>query len=208
MSSMARFEALMNDLESARGGDIILQHAPSPPPPPPIISSERPRRIPSPTQRALEFVSTGQRRQSSSPTTQTGQSEEQVFPFYTTLPTINALAPIPSERSDSDNDTLHTNSTTGTGSVTAELPAAPLVPANQGKRHSLADFSIMRLATPPIFGGKDGGPRRGSYGDLAHLPEDGEESADVSPVVENGVEFGRKKAHLDVERPLFREFSF
>ncbi|KAF8545334.1 hypothetical protein BDD12DRAFT_976988 [Trichophaea hybrida] len=206
MSSMARFEALMNELESARGGELTLEH----PPPLPKIPLERPRRIPSPTQRALEFVSTGRRRHSSSPTTQTGESEELVSPFYTTLPTINAFAPIPSERSDSDNDTLHTtytNSTTGTGSITAELPAAPLVPASQGKRHSLADFSIMRLATPPVFGGKDGGPRRGSYGDLAHLPEDVEDSADVSPVIENNVEFGRP-AHLNVERPLFREFSF
>ncbi|KAF8251249.1 hypothetical protein K440DRAFT_615857 [Wilcoxina mikolae CBS 423.85] len=207
MSSMARFEALMNELESARGGEITLEN----PPPLPKIPLERPRRIPSPTQRALEFVSTGRRRHSSSPTTQTEESEEQVSPFYTTLPTINALAPIPFEQSDSDNDTLHTtytNSTTGTGSITAELPAAPLVPASQGKRHSLADFSIMRLATPPVFGGKDGGPRRGSYGDLAHLPEDVEDSADVSPVIENGVEFGRRPAHLNVERPLFREFSF
>ena len=47
ISSMARFEALMDELDAG----ISL-----PPPPPP---QPRPRRIPSPTQRALEFVTTG-----------------------------------------------------------------------------------------------------------------------------------------------------
>ena len=272
MSSMARFEALMDELEAARaaagggdgGGDggggggasggggggggrddddynMMLQHpAVSHTIPVAMCSSDRPRRIPSPTQRALEFVSTGRQPRPPGPNgwaanqeaqEQQHQHHQQASPFYITgLPTATGMPAIQSsERSDSDNDTLHTTYTASTGSIAADCPAAaPLVPATQpGKRHSLADFSIMRLATPPLFAGadlKDGGvggggmhggaQRRISYGDLeadcgCGVSGSGSSTGGVV-VVGDGAEFGRvtHQHHLNVDRPLFREFSF
>jgi hypothetical protein len=211
---MARFEALMNELEAARGGDPFLEH---PPVISSIVASDRPRRIPSPTQRALEYVS-GRRIMSPPPTGRAGgtsevdtSDEEQeldglVSPTYVTSPTFGALV---APRSDSDNislDTIHTTFTnsTGTASIVMEPPAAPLIPASSTKRHSLADFSLMRLATPPIFG-----VRRGSFGDLEQVsegPEGSETNGGNAPVRE----FAPRSptGHLKVGRPMFREFSF
>lgn len=218
MSSMARFEALMNELEAARGGDPLLEHSSTIPS---ILTSDRPRRIPSPTQRALEYVSSGRIR---SPPPERGaeatsdeetsdeeqEPDELLSPTYVTTPTFSNL-PMSSDRSDSDNislDTIHTTcttSTTGTASVVMEMepPAAPLVPASSGKRHSLADFSLMRLSTPPIFG--LGGVRRGSHGDLGQVSESLEGAE--SPVTASGTvpasavqEFGGRSptGHLKV----------
>lgn len=211
ISSIARFEALMNELEAGRGGEPIVH-----PSAPRTMSSDRPRRIPSPTQRALEYVSTGQiRNRRRGEDDRESVSEDRISRAYITSPAACAFQ-ISSDRSDSDNDTLHTTiSSTSTASIhntnnknEPSSAASTLVPPSQGKRHSLADFSLKRLSTPPIFGKTSsggGGIRRGSYGDLTKLAEGGEGEDGF----ESGPEFGTKGAtHLGVGRSLFREFSF
>jgi len=203
VSSMARFEALMNELEAGHGGEPIQLHLSAPR----AMYSDRPRRIPSPTQRALEYVSTGRIRSSPSRRREDDDesvSEDRISPSYVTSPTAGGFQRS-FERSDSDNDTLNTAiSTTSTASGHNE--PSTLVPAGRGKRHSLADFSLKRLSTPPIFGKTSSGShRRGSCEDLTKLAEGGEPEDGF----ESGQEFGTKGATpLGVGRSLFREFSF
>ncbi|KAI5793035.1 hypothetical protein EDC01DRAFT_597289, partial [Geopyxis carbonaria] len=171
MSSIARFEALMDDLESrqADGSRILRPHD---------TFDEIPQRIPSPTQRALEFVSTGYRAGSSSSTS--GRPETPSPKYETTtnsttastsaaLTTLLAATPRTSAeqfsptRSRRNSDTLsldtlqssYTASTGGTAGLHDSTAPNMLGPASQSKRHSVAaDFSMLRLSTatpPPVF---------------------------------------------------------
>lgn len=177
MNSIARFEALIRDIESGRDSEPQSLH--------PDLTAH-PKRIPSPTQRALEYVSTGLLLNHSDydevpPDTDFGMMN----PHLSVNTFSRGLSRQASEAS------LGTTASMAGSHVETNLSVS------NGKRHSMADFSIMRLATtPPLF--HLAGERRGSYSDVPRIAEACEDSPGRS-------EFG---SHPRVARPLFREFSF
>jgi hypothetical protein len=196
MSSIARFEALMAGLESSHSITSMIPENSVSQQKPSFLSPGQPRRIPSPTRRALEFVCTGQRRQTPSPPQSPlpMSPTSYIGPFHVNIhgeeangpsspnwtvegssPTYLITPPTSQHKwRDSDEvslDTLHTTVINSTG-ISEPLHA----PLSHGKRHSLADFSQMRSPLSPsigINGGVRRAPgrmagRRGSFNDVKH----------------------------------------
>ncbi|KAI5820167.1 hypothetical protein BZA77DRAFT_349587 [Pyronema omphalodes] len=156
MSSIARFEALMADLE--RTGSPLPPLPFASPPPLQTAITGTPRRIPSPTQRALEFVSSARRDIDSDEAAENS-------PSYTTLPTISA------ERDDSDNNTLSSSGSYDDDHLEEEFVVGQKK-LGQGKRHSLAIASLATLGErlkPRDLAVR----RRGSCGDLQEEEDEG-----------------------------------
>ncbi|CCX05255.1 Similar to hypothetical protein [Tuber melanosporum Mel28]; acc. no. XP_002837505 [Pyronema omphalodes CBS 100304] len=156
MSSIARLEALLVDHERT-GAPLPPLPLTSPPPLQTAITGT-PRRIPSPTQRALEFVSSARRDTDSDEAAENSTS-------YTTLPTISA------ERDDSDNDTLSSSGSYDDDHLEEEFVVGQKK-LGQGKRHSLAIASLATLGErlkPRELAVR----RRGSCGDLQEEEEEG-----------------------------------
>lgn len=177
MNSIARFEALIRDIESGRNFEP-RDFCPD--------LTAHPKRIPSPTQRALEYVSTG---------LLLNHSDHDEAPSEidsgTTNPHLNVGSFSRGLSRQASEASLGTTASMAGSHVETNLGVS------NSKRHSMADFSIMRLATtPPLF--HLAGERRGSYSDVPRIAETCEDVPERS-------EFG---SHPRVARPLFREFSF
>lgn len=208
MNSIARFEALIRDIESGRESN---------PPDQSSVLMGQPKRIPSPTQRALEYVSTGLLKHASNDGTSLRPGLlYQGEPKPDIAPSINLSIESPSHslsRQASETSLGTAASMTGSiggggggggicGSAGGGTIEASLGVSNS-KRHSVADFSMMRLSTtPPLF--QLAASRRGSYSDIPRTSETyDDESSSLTPA--SGRDFG---SHPRVTRPLFREFSF
>ncbi|CAZ81696.1 unnamed protein product [Tuber melanosporum] len=195
MNSIARFEALIEDMESgelrARDESLSIRN--------------HPRRIPSPTQRALEYVSTGYLDEPSpSPPSSLSSSTSTMDPVDTTH-----LSPddprLPSPLTESLGLTLSRQpseaslgTTTSVTNSQAETQSQSLGVSNS-KRHSLAEFSMVRIATPPLF--QIAGSRRGSHSDIPRTSE----SYDDGPAPLATPNFS---SHPRIARALFGGFSF
>lgn len=220
-SSIARFEALMREMEDR---DNKIAENPSLP----VMMRDSPRRIPSPTQRALEFVMTGHRSRSPASAGDESRSSARAL----AAPNHNhhaGLTPGSSRRSSAaaplaapparilldrrHSDELSERTSDSRNSMTESSANVVLHPTNHSKRHSLADFSIMRLnGTPSMYVAAGGGAegRRGSYGDIRGgeaAAAAGRASTETTTSAQFGDgEFGSHTAMTS--RPLFREFSF
>ncbi|CUS14063.1 unnamed protein product [Tuber aestivum] len=196
MNSIARFEALIKDMES---GEL---HAPDES----LSIRNHPRRIPSPTQRALEYVSTGYLDESSpSPTTPSFSSSNSTMDPVDTARLSPDDPRLPSPLTESLGLTLSRQpseaslgTTTSVANSQGETQSQSLSVSNS-KRHSLADFSVMRIATPPVF--QLAASRRGSYADIPKTSE----SYDDGPAPLATQNF---PPHPRVARALFGGFSF
>ncbi|KAG0638045.1 hypothetical protein HOY80DRAFT_1002140 [Tuber brumale] len=195
MNSIARFEALIEDMESgelrARDESLSIRN--------------HPRRIPSPTQRALEYVSTGYLDEPSpSPPSSFSSSTSTMDPVDTAR--LSPDSPrLSSPLTESLGLTLSRQPSEAslgtTASVTnsqAETQSQSLGVSN-GKRHSLAEFSMVRIATPPLF--QIAGSRRGSHSDIPRTSE----SYDDGPAPLASPNF---PSHPRIARALFGGFSF
>jgi hypothetical protein len=206
MNSIARFEALIRDIEYEQSFDtsstsILINH---------------PRRIPSPTQRALEFVSSGLMKHSPEnlerrPSTTYGEethslreSQKEAQRELSSKLSVGSIHRTLSRQASeaSLGTTASMAGSTGGGGVIVETNLG----VSNSKRHSLADFSLKRLstATPPMF--PLSGPRRGSHSDIPRISEIGDEDDQLSPLTATPTQsFGHSRV---VNRPLFKEFSF
>ncbi|RPA91130.1 hypothetical protein L873DRAFT_1819967 [Choiromyces venosus 120613-1] len=205
MNSIARFEALIKDMES---GDLRA-------PDESLSMRNHPRRIPSPTQRALEYVSTGCLDESSppSPTSPSSSSSNNTTEDTThrhhhhrhhhlspgdprlPSPLLTESLGLTLSRQPSE---ASLGTTASMANSQAENQAQSLSVSNS-KRHSLADFSMMRIATPPLF--QIAASRRGSYSDIPRTSESYDDGP--APLASSGF-----SSHPRVARALFREFSF
>lgn len=176
MNSIARFEALIRDIESGRDFEPRNFN--------PDLTAH-PKRIPSPTQRALEYVSTGLLLNHSDHDEALSEIGPRVIDSHLNVGSFShSLSRQASEAS------LGTTASMAGSHVETNLGVS------NNKRHSMADFSVMRLATtPPLF--HLAGERRGSHSDVPRIAETCEDPGRS--------EFG---SHPSVARPLFREFSF
>lgn len=233
MNSIARFEALIRDIEYGHDQDLRDRH--------PDLRAH-PKRIPSPTQRALEYVSTGlllhhpsSSSSSHDNTTETRsasqQEDEDCAPDV--LGGGGVGVGVGAFARSLSRQTSEASLNTMAGYAETNLGVPGFVGSSGGggggKRHSLADFSVMRLsaattttktttktaaATPPMFQ-LAGSSRRGSHSDVPRISEAYEEDSAAAAVGVGlgvggvgGVGRGEFGAHLCVGRPLFREFSF
>lgn len=183
MNSIARFEALIRDIESGRDLEPQNLH--------PDLRAH-PKRIPSPTQRALEYVSTGLLLSHLDNDEAPPDADPTMNPHLNVGTFSRGLSRQASEAS------LGTTASMAGSHVETNLGVS------NSKRHSMADFSIMRLATtPPLF--HLAGERRGSYSDVPRIAESCEDDSGGGGGGPGRSEFG---SHPRVARPLFREFSF
>lgn len=197
MNSIARFEAFIRDIESGR--DLK--------PPDQSVLMSHPKRIPSPTQRALEYVSTGLLKHSSesvdnaSLRSNVGRAEESPAIREPSV-SLSVGSPNRSLSRQASEASLGTTASMA-GSTGGGVNIEPNLGVSNSKRHSLADFSMMRLSTtPPLF--QLAASRRGSYSDIPRNSESYDDGP--SPLASaSGRDFSN---HPRVTRPLFREFSF
>jgi hypothetical protein len=196
MNSIARFEAFIRDMES---GDVK-------PPEHSFMMKDHPKRIPSPTQRALEYVSTGLMR-SSSDSSDYGDTEDDNQQPSASIPDYvlnKKSASLPDEkfglsRQASEASLGTTASMAGSISGLSHVESQSLGVSN-GKRHSMADFSVMRISTPPLF--QIAASRRGSH---SEVPRNSESYDDGPSPLGGGRDFSN---HPRVTRTLFEGFSF
>lgn len=188
MNSIARFEALIRDIESGRDLEPRNLH--------PDLRAH-PKRIPSPTQRALEYVSTGLLLNHLDHDEAPPDTDPATTPHLSVGTFSRGLSRQASEAS------LGTTASMAGSHVETNLGVS------NSKRHSMADFSIMRLATtPPLF--HLAGERRGSHSDVPRIAEGCEDSGGIGRGGAGSSGPGRSEfgSHPRVARPLFREFSF
>ncbi|RPB07243.1 hypothetical protein P167DRAFT_579445 [Morchella conica CCBAS932] len=206
MNSIARFEALIRDIEYEQSFDtsstsILINH---------------PRRIPSPTQRALEFVSSGlmkhspenlERRPSTTYGEETHSFRESQKEAQRELSSKLSVGSIHRTLSRQASEASLGTTASMAGSTGGGVIVETNLSVSNSKRHSLADFSLKRLstATPPMF--PLSGPRRGSHSDIPRISETGDEDDQLSPLTAATPtqSFGHSRV---VNRPLFKEFSF
>ncbi|KAI5840375.1 hypothetical protein DFP73DRAFT_574599 [Morchella snyderi] len=206
MNSIARFEALIRDIEYEQSFDtsstsILINH---------------PRRIPSPTQRALEFVSSGlmkhspenlERRPSTTYGEETHSFRESQKETQRELSSKLSVGSIHRTLSRQASEASLGTTASMAGSTGGGVTIETNLGVSNSKRHSLADFSLKMLstATPPMF--PLNGPRRGSYSDIPRISETGDDEDDqLSPLTATPTEsFGHSRV---ANRPLFKEFSF
>lgn len=198
MGSIARFEALIKDMESGRV---------QPPDDSFLTRNYPPKRIPSPTQRALEYVSTGFLGDSSGSSYGDAESSQRSsMPFPEDYAPRKKLGSILSEGFGLSRQASETSLGT-TASMAGSIGAASLMEAqslgvSSGKRHSLADLSAMKIAPPPAFQLAASSARRGSY---PEIPRSSEPYGDAPPPLAARDFSNHPRV---VTRPHFREFSF
>lgn len=140
MSSIARFEALMEDLDKRKALQANAGYNNSMPS----------ALIPSPTARVLEFVSTGRRPPTPPRDHHNNWRDASPPPPIPTLPR-NIVSPFVVDRRNSDTMSMQSSYTSSTGTTDAGEVRSKLAPP--GKRHSLADFSGIKTQQPKIAGG-------------------------------------------------------
>ncbi|KAL7271923.1 hypothetical protein RUND412_005297 [Rhizina undulata] len=192
MNSIARFEAMIREMESQDGKPPEHHLQPTPL----NLILEHPRRIPSPTQRALEYVSSGRILQDSS----NASSRRCSFSDLKGKDRDDATLCQSGEASRRNSEASMGTTESHTGSICGNNHVDSLTVANI-KRHSLADFSMMRMSNSPSVFHQLPGSRRGSYSDVGVGSRDEDE---LSPLPASGNFSGHPRA----TRPLFKEFSF